>query len=242
MATNQDFNNLITRITKSTNELQVAVGVVTSAGGSVTQDAIDARNAAAQAKQSVIDVTSIVSGVSGDLQTINTAVARAEAEKLAATYQAQQASASSSEALTQANKAIKAVSDAKALAPFQEAPIDGSQYARRNATWVKVAASGSGGGVGTVTSVNGVSPDASGNVTISTGGGSSVVTVQADWNAVSGDSFIKNKPAIPTANTPVNKVINKRTGLPFESWIGTQAQYNSISSKDPNTRYDIIEV
>lgn len=35
--------------------------------------------------------------------------------------------------------------------------------------------------------------------------------------------------------------INKRNGLPFEDWIGTQAEYDAIPTKDPNTRYWITE-
>lgn len=37
------------------------------------------------------------------------------------------------------------------------------------------------------------------------------------------------------------KVVNKRTGLAFEEWIGTQAEYDAITTKDPNTRYWITE-
>lgn len=37
------------------------------------------------------------------------------------------------------------------------------------------------------------------------------------------------------------KVVNKRTGQAMEEWVGTQAQYNAIGTKDPNTRYWITE-
>lgn len=37
------------------------------------------------------------------------------------------------------------------------------------------------------------------------------------------------------------KVVNKRTGQAMEEWVGTQAQYDAIGSKDPNTRYWITE-
>ena len=75
---------------------------------------------------------------------------------------------------------------------------------------------------------------------------------------ISGSSFsgdyndLTNKPTIPTVPTKLSqftndltitatKVVNKRTGLAFEEWIGTQAQYDAITTKDPNTRYWITE-
>ena len=70
----------------------------------------------------------------------------------------------------------------------------------------------------------------------------------------SGDyNDLTNKPTIPTVPTKLSQftndltitateVVNKRTGLAFEEWIGTQAQYDAITTKDPNTRYWITEV
>ncbi|AXQ66440.1 MAG: tail fiber repeat family protein [Caudoviricetes sp.] len=37
------------------------------------------------------------------------------------------------------------------------------------------------------------------------------------------------------------KIVNSRTGTSFEEWVGTQAQYDAITTKDPNTRYWITE-
>lgn len=50
--------------------------------------------------------------------------------------------------------------------------------------------------VGTVTSVNNISPDNNGNVTLSI----PAAQVNSDWNAVSGVAEILNKPTIPTVN------------------------------------------
>ena len=45
------------------------------------------------------------------------------------------------------------------------------------------------------------------------------VNVQADWNATTGDAFIRNKPTIPARR------------------VLTQAQYDAITTKDANTMY-----
>lgn len=72
-------------------------------------------------------------------------------------------------------------------------------------------------------------------------------------NSFSGDyNDLTNKPTIPTVPTKLSQftndltitateVVNKRTGLAFEEWIGTQAQYDAITTKDLNTRYWITE-
>ena len=63
---------------------------------------------------------------------------------------------------------------------------------------------------------------------------------------------LTNKPTIPTVPTKLSqftndltitatKVVNKRTGLAFEEWVGTQAEYDAVTTKDPNTRYWITE-
>lgn len=59
----------------------------------------------------------------------------------------------------------KASADAiAAINPVTDAPMTGSTYGRNNGDWVLVESGG--GGVGTVVSVNGVGPDAGGNVQI----------------------------------------------------------------------------
>lgn len=74
---------------------------------------------------------------------------------------AQAAAASALASVAQAEQ-IKA--DMLAAAPFQEAPINGNIYGRKDAAWVLVE--GGGGGGGSVVSVNNNLPDAQGNVEV----------------------------------------------------------------------------
>lgn len=175
MATNQDFNNLVVRIDTATDTLEVATGIVVDAGSNVAQDALEAQAAATTATTQA--------GI---------ATTNATQATLAATTTTQQATI----ATTQATEAKQAVLDAKALAPFNEAPKDGQIYGRTNATW-QVVDSG-GGGIGTVTSVNSVTPDGSGNVEITIP--TPVEQVQSDWDAVSGKGVILNKPDVFSGN------------------------------------------
>lgn len=57
--------------------------------------------------------------------------------------------------------------------------------------------------------------------------------VNSDWNASSGVAQILNKPTIPTA--PSNIVTG--TSSSYTIWVGTQAQYEAISTKDATTIY-----
>lgn len=82
-------------------------------------------------------------------------------QALEALTQAQAAAASALSSVAQAEQ-IKA--DMLAAAPFQEAPINGQTYGRKDAEWVLVEGGGSGGG--SVVSVNGELPDAQGNITL----------------------------------------------------------------------------
>ena len=38
-----------------------------------------------------------------------------------------------------------------------------------------------------------------------------------------------------------NKITNQNGNQPLKYWYGSKAQYNAISSKDPNTIYDVFE-
>ena len=40
---------------------------------------------------------------------------------------------------------------------------------------------------------------------------------------------------------PGQNIINQNGGQPLKYWVGTSAQYNAISNKDPNTIYDVYE-
>lgn len=170
MATNQDFNNLITRVDEATTQLELNVATLADSSTDVAQAVTEAQAYATDAK-----------------------VSKVSSEQSATT------------ATQQANKAVQAVEDAKALAPFNEAPKNGQTYGRKDGLWSVVVASG-GGGVGTVTSVNNVAPDKTGNVTISIP--QPVGQVNADWNAVSGQARILNKPTIPVVPTNVSSFTN----------------------------------
>lgn len=176
MATNQDFNNLITRIDAATDTLELNVGVIAETGIEVGEQLTLAQTAAANAAQEANNAT-----VQANISSVKATVSTTQATK--AEQEAQVATQAKTDALA-------AVDEAKALAPFQEAPINGSVYGRKDGTWALVEGGGSGG-VGTVVSVNGVLPDLQGDVTLTI-----PEQVPSDWNAVSGKGVILNKPEI----------------------------------------------
>lgn len=191
MSTQDTFVELVDRISVATEQLEVAVGIVGESTEVIEQAVIDAQNAATAA------------GISADISV---------ASEQGAIASANAANASATTAQTQVGIAIQLVEDLEASAPFQEAPEDGNTYGRNNGAWVEV----SGGGSGTVQSVNDVLPDLEGNITLapsdiadnatpSVSGFMSNVdktkldtvatnaTVGADWN-----TNVSNKPTIPT--------------------------------------------
>ena len=182
MATNQDFNNLITRVDEATTQLELNVAILADSTTDVTQAVTEAQAYATDAKASKVS---------------------SEQSATTATQQA-------TKATTEANRATQAIEDAKALAPFNEAPKNGQTYGRKDGLWSIVEASG-GGGVGTVTSVNNVAPDKTGNVTINIP--QPVEQVNADWNAISGKAQILNKPTIPVVPTTVSSFTNDASYL-----------------------------
>lgn len=163
MATNQTLDQLITRIDVATTELENATTAVTQSTSDVAAQVVEATTAATQSKQSAVN----------------------------ATTQANTATLQATKATTEANKAVTAVEEAKALAPFQEAPKDAQTYGRKDGVWTVVTG---GSGSGTVKSVNNTSPDALGNVQIEIP--TPVAQVNADWNATSGKAQILNKPTL----------------------------------------------
>ena len=170
MATNNDFNNLISRIDTATETLENNVSVLVQSSTDVTLAVTEAKGYANDAKASVAQVT----------QKANTA-----------TEQATKATTEATKATNEATKAINAVEQAKALAPFQEAPKDGGIYGRKNGVWTLVENSGSTNAVKTV---NNTAPDVNGNVTINIP--TPIEQVNADWNATSGKAQILNKPTL----------------------------------------------
>lgn len=175
MATNQDFDNLITRVNTATNTLEVVVGNISQAGGAITDQVLEAKKASDEAKEEANNATN---------------------QANLASAQATVASNKASEAIQEAQKAQQAreqaqqiVEEAKTLAPFQEAPKNGSVYGRKDGVWTLVESSE--GGKGTVVSVNGITPDVQGDVTLPI-----PEQVNSDWNATGGVAQILNKPTL----------------------------------------------
>lgn len=170
MATNTDFNNLVGRINTATETLENNVSVLAQSTTDVTQAVTEARGYAIEAKASETLAT----------QKANTA-----------TEQASKATTEATKATNEVTKAINAVEQAKALAPFQEAPKDGGIYGRKNGVWTLVENSGSTNAVKTV---NNTAPDVNGNVSINIP--TPTPQVNSDWNATSGKAQILNKPTL----------------------------------------------
>ena len=153
------YNELVGRIEVATIKLEEDVlalngflnsieNIVDGEIVALLQQVTDQANAAAASAQAAL--------ASANQSEVDAAAA------LASLTQAQAAAASALASVAQAEQ-IKA--QMLAAAPFQEAPINGQTYGRKDAAWVLVEG-GSGGGGGTVVSVNGVLPDAQGNVTV----------------------------------------------------------------------------
>ena len=176
MATNQDFDNLITRVNTATNTLEVVVGSISQAGGAITDQVLEAKSASAEAKQEATNATN-QANIASAQATISSNKA---SEAIQEAQKAQQAK----------EQALQVVEQAKTLAPFQEAPKNGSVYGRKDGVWTLVETTG-GGGVGTVVSVNGVTPDVQGDVTLPI-----PEQVNSDWNATGGVAQILNKPTL----------------------------------------------
>lgn len=140
MATNADFNTLITRITTATNTLEADVLTITEGASDIEASVVAAQQAATQSASSA---------------------GSAAAQVPLAAAQVTLAAGQVTLATTQANKAANSAAQAKALVDglesavvIKEAPKDGQQYARQDGNWSVVVSSGGGGG-GAVDSVNG---------------------------------------------------------------------------------------
>lgn len=135
MATNQDFDDLIVRITAATNTLEQDVAAI-------SEGAEDVSNAVAAAQLAASQAQAAQSSASNSAST--------------ATAQANAASAAANTATNEANRAQDIADALLASAPFQEAPKDGNVYGRKDGEWA-VVTGGSGGGA--VDSVNGKTGD-----------------------------------------------------------------------------------
>ena len=157
MATNQDFDTLINRISVATDTLESSVNLIDGTAvdiQNVEQNVLQYKN---QAQQAVAD-----------------AQAAAGDSSVSAT-EAQQAFNDASALVTQLEQAVI----------IEEAPKDGEVYGRKDGAWV-VAGAG-GGGEGTVISVNTILPDAQGNVTLEAADvGAKEDTYVPTWTEVTG--------------------------------------------------------
>lgn len=188
MATNVDFDNLILRIDAATDTLEVAVSTINNSVGDMEDAVLEAQgyasaasNSAGQAALAVTAAQSAANAASNSANTASNAVSTVEG----------------------------LIEDLEEAVILEEAPIDNKQYARINASWQEVVASG--GGEGTVTSINNITPDEEGNVTLSAEDvGALPDSYTPDWTdidnkpsfstvATTGDyDDLTNKPSIPT--------------------------------------------
>lgn len=170
MATNADFNALIARITTATNTLEADVITITEGASD-----IDASVAAAQLAEA--NAEAAASNAAAQVTLAANQVTLAAGQVTLATNQANAAAASVVEA-----QAL--VTELEASVILEEAPVDGQQYARQDASWTVVT---SGGGSGTVQSVNNVEPDVDGNITLTAANvGAKDASYVPTWTEVTG--------------------------------------------------------
>jgi hypothetical protein len=187
MATNADFDALIVRINTATNTLETDVATITAGADNVQESVAAAQLAEANAEAAAVDAA-------GQVTLAQDQVALAAA---------------------QANEAAQSVVEAQALVTelegavvIQEAPEDGQQYARQDGEWTVVT---SGGGEGTVTSVNSIAPDEEGNVTLSASDvGAKPSSYVPTWGEVTG----KPTTFAPIVGTAANQAMPGNTVIP----------------------------
>lgn len=159
MTTQQTFEDLVGRVSVATEKLETAVTAVEGGTEEVAQAVVEAKQAATEAK-----------GANTSAQLANTQAQQAK----------DSANTSAQTATTQAQVATDRANELKAMAPFQEAPKDGNTYGRKDGVWSVVTG---GGGAGTVTSVNGKTPNATGEVTLTNTEVGAAATVHTHANA-----------------------------------------------------------
>jgi len=197
MATSQDFDDLIARIETATNTLETATNTIDVEAQQIVSQAQAAVTAAQQARD-------------------------------AAQQSASDADASSYECELSEQAAQQAYLDAKALVDqleaatvLEEAPNDGQVYGRKDGTWVLAD---TGGGVGTVTSVNSLLPDGSGNVQLAAGDVNALPdTYVPAWGDVTG------KPTFATVAT--SGAYSDLSGTPTLATVATSGSYNDLLNK-----------
>lgn len=134
--------------------------------------------------------------------------AQAEADNAGASAQSAEQSYLDAEAL---------VTQLEAAVIIEEAPIDGQTYGRKDGAWVLSGA----GGSGTVTSVNSVLPDGTGDVTLTPANiGALADTYSPAWVDITG------KPTFATVAT--SGAYSDLSGTPTLSTVATSGDYNDL--------------
>lgn len=108
------------------------------------------------------------------------------------------------------------------LTPSQKAELKGERGAR-----------GATGASGTSVSIRSTTQNSSKRVTTVTF--SNGTSIDVPWGKDGG----RGTPGV--AGQPGKGIVNTRTGTELKYWSGSQADYNKISTKDPNTVYDVWE-
>ena len=153
------YNELVGRIEVATIKLEQDVLALKGFLGSI-ENIVDGKITTL-----LQQVTSQANAAAASAQAALASANKSEADAAAALAALTQAQAAATAALASVAQAEQIKAQMLAAAPFQEAPINGQTYGRKDAAWVLVG-SGGGGGGGSVVSVNGNLPNAQGNVTI----------------------------------------------------------------------------
>lgn len=200
MATSQDFDDLIARINTATNLLESNAASLAGIDEETQLTLQAALDAVSQAQQAVVDASQHSADASG-----------------AADNSAFSASASEDSYLA----AVALVEQFEAAVVIEEAPIDGQSYVRKDATWV---IGGTGGGEGTVTSVNSKAPDGSGNVTLEAVDVNALPNTYAPtWEEIAG------KPAFSLVAT--SGAYADLSGAPLLAPVATSGTYDDLTGK-----------
>lgn len=177
MSNQTEFTALINRINTATNTLEANVLLLKNAGVTVgegvqqvAEDLIQVNLAVELIEQIKLDVEAVQQDVQTTRGVIEANIALSE---------------------TQVQDALQAVTEAEQLvdllltsAPFQEAPINGKVFGRKDGQWEEIVA---GDEVAVVTKVNGVEPDLGGNVIIDAAAvGAKSSTYVPSWDEVTG--------------------------------------------------------
>lgn len=170
-----------------------------------------------------------VDAVANGAGDIEAAVTEAQQAATTATQQANNASNSAALAAQEVDNAEALVAQLEASVVLQEAPQDGQQYARQDGEWTIVEA---GGGEGTVTSVNSITPDVNGNVTLAASDvGAKPSSYIPTWSEVTGKptlfptdwANVADKPTTFTPSAHTHAAADVTTGVFATARLGTGA-------------------